>query len=157
MTRILCLLSLALAGFAPSLWAAETPYDFVKCATGKITPLEISADLRAAGMENWGITASSTTKDFENATTHCVGFSRVVEGKPAGRGLCKWMDSAGNTAFGEYEVLAPGEGTFVWVTGTGKFKGIKGGGQWKVFSSAKPVAEGTAQWCERYWGKYTLP
>ena len=148
---------LAASVLAPMAWGAETTYDFVACGNQKYTLLEASADITAVGAEQWAIVASSTTKDWENATQHCVGFWRKLEGKEAGKGLCKWSDPAGNTAVGEYEQMASGEGSWVWLTGTGKFKGIKGGGRWKVVSNAKPIVEGTGQFCSHDWGKYTLP
>ena len=157
MKRRLNLLVIAMFAFAPTTWAAESAVDFVKCSSAKITPLNVGGDITAIGMENWGIVASGSTKEFENSSTHCVGFLRVIGGKRAGRGMCKILDPGGNTVLGEFEILGPGEGSWEFLAGTGKFKGIGGSGQWKVYTAAKPSAEGTSQFCERYTGKYTLP
>jgi hypothetical protein len=148
---------LTLTGIAPATWAAESEVDFVKCSSAKTTSLNVGGDVTAIGMENWGIVASGASKEFENSSTHCVGFFRIIGGKRAGRGMCKMLDPAGDTVLGEFEILGPGAGSWEFVAGTGKFKGIAGSGQWKVYTTAKPSAEGTSQFCERYTGKYTLP
>jgi len=46
---------------------------------------------------------------------------------------------------------------WTWLAGTGKFKGIQGGGSFKQLFNGKPVEPGTTQGCRRDWGKYTLP
>jgi len=146
-----------LLGISPTTWAADSPVDFVKCSSSKATSLNVGGDVTAIGMENWGIVASGSSKEFENGSTHCVGLFRIVDGKRAGNGMCKILDPAGNTILGKFEILAPGAGSWEFLAGTGKFKGIAGSGEWKVFTTAKPSADGTSQFCERYTGKYTLP
>ena len=150
-------LVIAMFALTPATWAAESGVDFVKCNSVKLTPINVGGDVTAMGSEGLGIVASSSSKDFENSTTHCVGFFRVIGGKRGGRGMCKFLDPAGNTVLAEWEILGAGEGTWEFLAGTGKFKGVGGSGQWKVFTAAKPSAEGTSQACERYTGKYTLP
>lgn len=151
------LVLVAVAALARQAWAAETAYDFTVCSNAKITMLEARADLTAFGVESWGIVATSTTKDMESATQHCLGTIRIVEGKQVGKGMCKWTDPAGNTFVGEWESTPAGEGTWVFLSGTGRFKGVKGGGQFQYLSKAKPIVEGTSQSCRRDRGTYTLP
>lgn len=150
-------LLVAVAALAPRAFGAETAYDFVACGNSKITMLEARADLTAFGVELLGIVATSTTKEMENMTQHCLGTMRVVDGKQTGKGMCKWTDPAGNTFVGEWEMNATGEGTWVFLSGTGKFKGIKGGGSFQYLSKARPIVEGTAQSCRRDRGAFTLP
>lgn len=144
---------IALAGGAV---AAEAAYDFVACTHGKRTALEVNGDYAAFSTEGWGVVASSTTKDWENASTHCIGYLRVVAGKPTGKGVCKWAQLSGDTAIGEYEFSATAESKWTWLSGTGKLKGISGGGTFKEVFSAKPVDPNTGQGCRRDWGKYTV-
>jgi len=145
------------AAFAPACWAADVSYDFVACTHSRRTMLEGSAELAAFGMESWGVVSSSTTKEWENATTRCVGYLRVMAGKPVGKGVCKWFTAAGDTAVGEFEYPPSGEPTWTWLVGTGALKGIAGGGAFKSLFTGKPVEPGTTQGCRRDWGKYTLP
>jgi hypothetical protein len=137
--------------------STETSYDFVACSHGRHTVVEAGADLVALGVENWGVVASSTTKEWEGATTHCVGYVRVVSGKPVGKGVCKWFQAGGDTAVGEFEYPPAGEPVFTWLSGTGRFKGIKGAGSFKELFTGKPAEPGTAQGCRHDWGRYVLP
>jgi hypothetical protein len=147
----------ALIAIAGSAIAAEAAYDFVACTHGKRTALEETGDFAAYAVEGWGVVASSTTKDWENASTHCVGYLRVTAGKPLGRGVCKWVQNSGDTAVGEFEYSATAEPKWTWLTGTGRLKGISGGGTFKEVFNAKTVDPGTGQGCRRDWGKFMLP
>ena len=44
----------------------------------------------------------------------------------------------------------------MFLSGTGRFKGIKGAGQFQYLTKAKPIVEGTSQSCRRDRGSYTL-
>jgi hypothetical protein len=155
--RTFSTVALALSAFAPVSWAEDVSYDFVACNHSKSVPLEASAEFTAYGFESWGIVSSSTTKEWENATTRCVGYLRVMGGKPVGKGVCKWIHASGDTALGEFEMPAAGEASFTWLVGTGKLKGIAGGGSFKYVTRGKRSEPGTSQSCRQDWGKYTLP
>lgn len=155
--RLAVLAVLSSSAVAPASRAADFAYDFVACTFGRGLPLEANAEVVATGGESWGVVASSTTKEWENATTRCVGYMHVVGGKPLGRGVCKWVHTTGDTAVGEYEYSATAASRFTWLAGTGRLKGISGGGTFKTVFNGKPVDAGTAQGCRRDWGTYTLP
>lgn len=157
MLRTRAALALAASLIALPASGAEVTYNFVACGHSKVTLLEAGPDLTAMGFENWGIVANSTTKEWENATTRCVGYLRIMAGRQVGKGVCKWVMASGDTAFGEFEYPPSGEPFFTWLTGTGKLKGIQGGGGFKQVSSARPVEPGTSQSCRQDWGRYTLP
>jgi hypothetical protein len=150
------LLPVAVAAFAAQARAGETAYDFVACGSAKLTMLEARADFTAFGLELFGIVSTSATKDLESATQHCLGMMRIQDGKRTGKGMCRWTDAGGNTFVGEWESTG-NEGKWVFLSGTGRFKGVKGGGQFQYLTNAKPVVEGTAQSCRRDWGTYTTP
>jgi hypothetical protein len=149
--------AVAMMVLAQGAWTADVSYDFVACTHSRHVLLEANDEIVALGLEVWGVVASSTTKEWENASTHCVGSLRVVKGIPVGKGLCKWADSAGNTAVGEFEYPPVGEPAWKWLSGTGKLKGITGAGTFRDMFSAKPIEPGTSQGCRRDWGTYTLP
>jgi hypothetical protein len=138
-------------------FAAEMAYDITVCTTGRSTPVEASADMVAFGVENWGVVASSTARLFEQASTHCVGYLRVMGGPPVGKGVCKWAFAGGDTGLGEWEYPASGEPTWRWLSGTGKLKGITGQGTFKGLFDAPTVQAGTSQGCRRDWGTMNLP
>jgi hypothetical protein len=154
-TVLKAFLLVAAAGLAPQARGAETTYDFVACTSSKVTMLEARAELTAFGVESLGIVASSTSKEFEGMTQHCLGTMKIVEGKQLGKGMCKWTDPAGNTFVGEWEMTGGGEGTWLFLSGTGKFKGIKGSGHFQYLTKAKPIVEGTSQACRRDKGTFT--
>lgn len=149
--------AIALVLFTHGASAEEMSYDFVACTHSKHTLLEANSDIVALGLELWGSVASSTTKMFENATTHCAGYIRLIAGKPVGKGICKWTLVSGDTAVGEFEHPQNGEAAWTWLSGTGKLKGIAGGGTFRELSSTKPAAPGTSQGCRRDWGKLNVP
>lgn len=153
--RIAWALAAAL-GAAPA-WSAEASYDFVACSHGTHRVLESGSELMALGLESWGIVANSTSQEWENATTRCVGDLRVVGGKPVGRGLCRWAQAVGDTAVGEWEMQPSGANRSTWLSGTGKLAGIKGGGTFQTLTRAKAAEPGTGQSCRRDCGQYTLP
>jgi len=149
--------ALAAALSLPSAWSADFSYDFVACTHGTQRMLESGPDMVAFGSESWGIVASSTTKDWEDATTRCVGYRRIAGGKPVGKGVCRWVQASGDTAIGEWEMPATGESTWTWLGGTGKLSGIRGGGTFQTVTRAKAAEPGTGQSCRRDWGKYKQP
>jgi hypothetical protein len=147
----------AIAAATLAAGAAEVGYDFNVCTTGRRTALEANADIVAFGVENWGVVASSTTPLFEKASTHCVGYLRIVAGKPVGKGACKWALAGGDTGVGEWEYPANGSPTWTWLAGTGKLKGISGGGTFQELFSAPTVDPGWSHGCRHDWGKIDLP
>jgi hypothetical protein len=152
------LIALAIGMVVTTAWSRDVDYDFVVCSQSKQTLLEASPELVALGVESWGVVASSTTKEFEKATTHCVGYMRVVAGKPVGKGMCKWFNMAGDTGIGEWEMPESGENSWRWLAGTGGLKGISSvKSSFASLGNGKPVEPGTSQGCRRDWGIYRLP
>ena len=49
------------------------------------------------------------------------------------------------------------EGSFKFLQGTGKWKGIKGSGKVRAITSGKPIMPSTGQGCGRYTGTFELP
>lgn len=158
--RLPCLLaSMAVTAFtlaAPAA-AADTAYDFTVCTHSRHTVVEANAELVALGVENWGVVASSSAKEWEGATTHCTGYVRVIGGRPVGKGVCKWFQAGGDTAVGEFEYPPAGEPAFTWLAGTGRLKGLAGSGSFRETVTGRPAEPGTAQGCRRDWGRYSTP
>jgi hypothetical protein len=138
MSKRIRLAILALVAIVPTVWAAETAFELVGCGIAKRVPLESSPEITVFGYENWAINTSTATKGWENATKHCVSYVRILEGKPTVKGACKWLDATGDSAIFELETLPSGANTLVWLSGTGKYKGIKGGGSFAMVASGKP-------------------
>jgi hypothetical protein len=158
MAMRLVLIAAAIGLAAGGTWAREVDYDFVVCTHGRGVMLEASADIVGVGAESWGIVATSTTKDWENATQHCVGYQRIMAGKLVGKGLCKWFFMSGDTAIGEWDMPENGQNTFRWLSGTGGLKGITTvTSNFTTVGMGKPADQGTSQACRRDWGRFALP
>ena len=147
----------ATLALAQAALAAEQGYDFVACTHAQRTMSEAGSETVAFGVEVWGIVSSSTTKFWEGASTHCAGYIRITQGRPVGKGTCKWLTAGGDSAVGDFEYPASGEPSWTWASGTGALKGIQGSGTFRELFSAKPASEGTSQVCRHDWGRYTTP
>lgn len=153
----IAVLSLAAVAAAPTT-AREVSYESIVCSHARHMLLEAGPDMVAFGVEQWGVVARTNVPEFENGTTHCVGYLRIVAGKPIGKGMCKWIAASGDTAVGEWEHPESGDNRWTWLSGTGAFKGISGAnGSFKALGPTKPAAPGTSQNCRRDWGSFTLP
>lgn len=152
------LIAIAVGMAGSAAWSRDVDYDFVVCTHGRSTVLDPGPDVVALGSELWGIVASSTTKEFEKATTHCLGYMRIIGGKPVGKGVCKWANPAGDTAVGEYEYPEVGENNWKFLGGTGAWKGVSSKvAKFASLGNGKPIEPGTWQGCRRDWGTYTVP
>jgi hypothetical protein len=149
--------ALAAAATLSTAWSAEVAYDITVCTHGRTAMLESNPEITAFGVESWGIVTNASVPQWEKATTHCVGYTRVVNGKGSGKGVCKWVFANGDTGVGEWEIPAVGEPAWTWLMGSAGMKGVQGGGTFRTVFSGKPAEAGTSQGCRRDWGKYTLP
>jgi hypothetical protein len=142
--------------FIPSA-QAEQPFDVTCCFSGVITTVSASQELTVSGLEVSGIFQSNhENKAFDNMTLHCVGIFRVMDGKSSATSYCKGMDPDGDIVVQEHTRVGP-EVTWKFLQGTGKWKGIKGGGKGKVITRGKPITSGTTQSCSRVIGTFELP
>jgi hypothetical protein len=122
-------------------------------------------DTRELGIlssEVWGIVSSNNeNKAFENMTSYCLAVRKFVTGEQR-RSLTytKFMDKDGDFVVMETirdETETGPEGTWTFIQGTGKWKGIKGGGKAWFTARGKPQTASTAQGRIRMKGTYQLP
>ncbi len=144
----------ALAGPAQ---AGETEYGGTFCGHWKSMTVQSSPEVSAFNTEFWGIqTPDSTFKPWANATNHCMENDIIMQGKMSAHGECLWTDADGDTFIGTY-VDEPGKpGTWTFLGGTGKWKGVTGSVTYQHVSSSKPRPDGTGEGCTTHSGKYTL-
>lgn len=144
--------------FTPIVWAQqELPADLTNCGSTTITMISSSEELTVFSTESRGIAISNTPdKAFDNATYHCVGVTRVMKGEASWVAYCKYLDPAGDTVVGQ--TIGEGkEGTWTFLQGTGKYKGIKGTAKNWAITSGRPITPGTSQGCLKAVGTYTIP
>jgi len=144
-----------LGAFIP-LAQAQTPFDFTEFYAGNVTAVFQSKEISIAGAEGKGILISNhENKVFDNSTFHVVVILKTVDGKRTSNSYWKIQDPDGDVVIAEVLVVGP-EKTMTFLHGTGKWKGIKGGGKGKTTVVGKSVVPGTVQSCSRYVGTFEL-
>lgn len=137
---------------------AQQSFSNLTCRAGTTSNLAKGQDIVAFAIDQRGVNVPEGGP-FDNYTQRCVGSVAVVRGKPAGSGFCRNVDPA-NGDFTLVQWIAgdkPGMGTFAFLGGTGKWKGIGGGGDYRTVAPTRPVDDGTYQNCVRVKGSFTVP
>jgi hypothetical protein len=151
----------ALIGSSPLILAesAEQTYDVDVCVSMDFSTLVQSQEITILSFDAKGIMRSnSENKVFDNCTAHIKGVA-VFEGKKQFvHCYLKYLDPEGDYVIFRY-TQNPGEkaATTTILAGTGKYKGITGGGKAVRIAGGKPVAEGTTQFCNNHKGTFTVP
>jgi hypothetical protein len=151
----------ALIGSSPLILAesAEQSYDVDVCVSMDLSPLVRSQEITIFSFDSKGIMRSnSENKVFDNCTQATKGVA-VLEGKKQTvYAYMKYLDPDGDYVIFLY-TQNPGEktATTTILAGTGKYKGITGGGKALRIAGGKPVVEGTMQFCNNHKGTFTVP
>jgi hypothetical protein len=93
---------------------------------------------------------------FDNWSLQIVGTVKIESGKYSSRYYGKYMSPEGDIIIGEGGRDGD-EGTWKFIGGTGKWKGITGGGTNKTVPNIKPIKKGTTQGCSIATGTFQLP
>ena len=153
---VVTVIALGLAIFTP-VAHAETPFDITCCYAGEAKLISGSKELTVLGVEVRGIFHSNhENKALNNMTLHCIGVFRIMSGKGTSIAYCKGMDPDGDVIVQEHRRDGP-KITWKFLQGTGKYKGITGGGTGKVVARGKPITPGTTQGCSRVIGTFQMP
>ena len=159
MIRIICTAILGLVMFFPVANAEEKSLNIISCRSGTVTMLSASAEVTVYSYDFKGIDQGAKgDKTWDNFTHRCMGITRIMGGETLAKGYCKYMDPDGDFFMVAYDGLM-GDKPLPWefIQGTGKWKGIKGGGTTIGITRGKPIVEGTYQGCIEITGKYELP
>lgn len=139
---------------------AQQPIDYTDCGSGTFTLMSDAKEFTVLVFDIKGVTRSNhENKVFDNMTYHHVGVNRIVAGKWTVYGYTKYMDSDGDFVIFEInEAGPPMEGTWQFLYGTGKWKGIKGNGRhFHPSTTPRAIVPGTIQSCSRNVGTFELP
>ena len=146
---------LGLAMYIP-VAQAQQPMDMISCGDGTLTTIVAGQELTIMGYEGKGINLDNlSSKTFDNMTYHTVGVLKIDKGKATGLLYVKYMDSNGDFCVVEISQVGT-ERDWKYLYGTGKWKGITGGGKSFPFTKGKPVSPGTSQGCNKITGTYEL-
>ena len=144
-----------LAMFIP-FGQAQQPMDMMSCSDATVTTIVASQELTIMGLEAKGINLDNlASKTFDNMTFHTVGTYKIESGKIIAILYSKYMDPSGD--FLVVEVSQVGmERDWKYLYGTGKWKGVTGGGKAFPFTKGKPITAGTMQSCIKITGTYEI-
>ncbi len=135
---------------------AEQPIDCLLCFNMTTTPIVQSEDLNIMGYDSKGIVLDNTqSKFFDNSTVHIVGLMKIDKGKLTGNFINKHLSPSGDFYVLEGSMVGS-EVDWKFIYGTGKFKGITGGGKSIRITKGKSVSPGTSQGCLKVTGTYEL-
>ena len=143
----------------------EQPIDLTDYFYATVTPLLTSPELTIFHSEVKGVIQdNSGNKIFDNLTSYCLRSGKVIAGKMSYTSYSKFTDHEGD--FFITEATADGlpagvfEATWKFLQGTGKWKGIKGGGTSKTIFMTRgkqQINPTTFQGSQRMTGTYELP
>jgi len=153
--RVSTVIAFCLFMFIP-IARAETPYDITSCHSGTIKLLFADKEMRIWSGEGWGIMISNhENKAFDNCTFHVMSVIQVMGERTAETSFLKVMDPDGDIVVAQTSRVGT-ESITKFIYGTGKYKGITGGGKSHriVFGRIPPDS---AAACSRGIGTFELP
>jgi hypothetical protein len=156
--RIRTLLACAALLVSGTAFAQHT-VEHMTCRAGTINPLAQADKLIVWQLDHRGVTQAGAGDPFDGFTQRCIGTVANVEGRLAANGWCRNVDPK----TGDWTLVTwtgsdkPGHGTWSFQYGSGKWKGISGGGTYEPMGATKPIEPGTYQNCVRIKGTYKLP
>jgi hypothetical protein len=135
---------------------AEESYDMTSCWSGDYTMLSSSKELVIYSFDLKGVSRGNDgNMAFDNWSFEIIGTSVIKSGKYSSHYYGKYLSPEGDFIIGEGNRNGA-EGTWKFIYGTGKYKGITGGGTNKNIN-IKPIKKGTTQGCSIAVGKFKLP
>jgi hypothetical protein len=148
-------LILGMLTFIPGVMGQQ-PMDMISCGDAKSTTIVSGQELTIMGIEARGINIDNLgSKAFDNMTYHSVGVFKVQAGKMTGTLYSKYLDPSGDFLVVEISQVGM-ERDWKYLYGTGKWKGVTGGGKAIPFTKGQPISPGTSQGCTKITGTYEL-
>ena len=135
---------------------AQQPMDMMSCGDSTTTTIVSTPELTIMGVDGKGINLDHlASKAFDNMTYHWVGVLKIDSGKITGTFNSKYMDPSGDFLVVEISQVGM-ERDWKFLYGTGKWKGVTGGGKAFAFTKGKPISPETFQSCTKITGTYEL-
>lgn len=134
-------------------------YDVNPCVACEQKLLVQSPEITIFTIDCKGIMISKMeNKIFDNLTVHAQGIMVMEGSKMTVYGYLKYLDRDGDMIILRY-TQNPGEtaATTTILSGTGKWKGITGGGKATLITQGKPILPSTTQYCNNHKGSFSLP
>ena len=140
-------------------WGSEAlaeNIDMLSCGGGNVNVITADEGLTVMAVEGKGINLDNYgRKTFDNMTYQYGALFKIDKGTWSGSMVCKYMDPSGD--FFVVEINQVGmEREWKFIYGSGKLKGITGGGKAMLITKGKPISPGTTQGCYKITGTYEL-
>ena len=116
----------------------------------EVAPQQMIATYKVSG----GIRSTPAGSMFDLMNGVCQGVLSTVGGQTVAAGNCLWVDKDGDKVVFGYSRTAPAPGKLEFTLGTGKFSGIRGGGEYTTVP-LPPIA-GSRNSCPEAKWKFTL-
>ena len=117
----------------------------------EVAPQQMIAAYKVSG----GIRSAPVGSMFDLMNGVCHGSLSTVGGQSAAVGNCLWVDKDGDKVVFSYSRIAPAPGKLEFTFGTGKFSGIRGGGEYTTVPL--PAIAGSRNSCPEAKWKFTVP
>lgn len=150
---------IALASVASAAFAQQS-YEYTTCRAGTLTSIAQTEGANVLTLDHRGVNDPADGGQFGGWTQRCIGVLAVINGKQSGNGWCKSVDpKTGDWTLVDWTAgEKPGAGgTWAFRLGTGKWKGVTGGGTYTQTGPTRPVEAGTYQNCVRIKGTVSVP
>jgi hypothetical protein len=150
---------LGLVMFIQVAQAQRQEWEGVFCSAQTQSAVHLSlGEIYIGSFDQKGIFQSTHEKKlFDNWTAHAVGVGKWEGGKTSWNGFSKNMGPDGDIIIWEFYGDSESGTTVKAIYGSGKWKGVKGEGKVKGFTTGKPIVQSTNQFCEKQAGWVELP
>lgn len=153
-------IAVALAAAAVAAGTSANPLprqgavDHTHCTGGDTFMLTMAEGVIAGSFRHNGMNRGGL---FDGTVTRCNGTFLVVGGKTEMEtGTCEIIDKDGDRNFSKFS-RPGGRGTYQFLAGTGKYKGITGEGWFDLAAEFPPPEPGKMFICFKVGGNYKLP
>lgn len=154
-------IGIALALWCSNVFAGELVkqgnFDLMSCFSGKAEVIAHSKTQVAYSYVFTGTGRSNPSGGaFDMMSFQGVGLSSVIKGENTSNYFMEYIDSDGDKVFLKGDRNGP-NGTAQFLSGTGKYEGISGGGTNEMVGTFPAARPGTFQGCSHAVGTYKLP
>jgi hypothetical protein len=150
-------LTLALALSSAHFARAEpTPLSKIICSNVELAPVLETQTLSLISWSSMGIGRDQSDRGEPDASERCIGTTLTHGGRRIVHGYCLTMNPNGDQVLAEVSRDGEDPGTWRLIDGTGEAAGITGDGTYRLITEARPIQEGTWQFCNQVEGSYTV-
>lgn len=136
--------------------AQQTSYDLKLCNISETTVIDSAGGTSILAMHGRGISDSMTPGGaFDNQTYECRSVANASKSGVEFTGRCTFVDMDGHKALGAFSGNPKGW-TWKFLSGTGKYEGIEGGGTTKPLRQYPRLSPAVGGACSHATGSYTI-